>query len=190
MRAREIAGLTQTEAATGLGYSTPAQLNMWEFGRRLAPMVELIRAAEFYSVSVDFLLGLSLDETRDPAQGLRDAILRGVRSQLTRVAEITTAQVERHARLLGPHIGTVGGLVASGDALLDAIQTFCRLNQEALEEQRGSATLVRCAEDFESELLSARKKIRLHDALDDDLRRALSALGDEDRSPRVARDAN
>lgn len=182
-RARELSGLGQSEAAHQLGYATPAQLNQWERSQRLIPASELIKAARLFGVSADYLLGESNDELRDPAQSLRDACLRGVRRQLERVAHITVDQVARHARLVGPHIGTVGGLIAAGDALLDAVRTLCRLNQVALDDMRGSATLVRTGENFEAELLSAREAIRLHDALDSDLRHALATIGSTDPLP-------
>lgn len=181
--ARFRSGLGQTEAAKLLGYTSPAQLNQWELNRRLPPLTEIIKAARLYCVSVDYLVAESTDSLRDPSQGLRDACLRGVRKQLERVAEITVDQVARHARLVGPNISTVTRVVAEGDSLLDAIQTLYRLNGEALDDMRGGATLVRCAESFEAELLAARKAIRLHDALDGDLKRALTAIGAGDLDP-------
>lgn len=183
LSARDRSGLGQVEAAHLLGYATSSQLNQWEAGRRLPPLSELIKAARLYVVSVDYLVGDSDDQVRDHAQALRDTCLRGVRRQIERVAEITVDQIARHTRLVGPHIGTVRGLLKSGDGLLDSIQTFCRLNLQAMEQQRGGATLLRCAEEFERELLDARKSIRLHDALDGDLRRALAAISSEDQLP-------
>jgi transcriptional regulator with XRE-family HTH domain len=176
--ARERTGLRQIEAAAILGYGTSAQLCLHETGQRLPPTAELIRIAAAYGCSVDYLLGESDDEVRDKAQGIRDALLRAVRTQIQRVASVTVDAVERHAKLVGPHIGTVNSLLAAGDALLAAVETLCRLNNEALQDMRGGATIIRCAGDFEAELQSARQKVRVHDALDGDLRRAIAEIGE------------
>jgi transcriptional regulator with XRE-family HTH domain len=178
-RARHLSGLSQTEAAHALGYKTPAQLSMWEQCRRSAPVSELIKCARIYGVSTDFLLGESEEVDRDVTMNLRHACLRGVRTMLTNVAAITVDEVARHARLVGPHAGNVRSLLTAGDGLLAAYAAFVRHNEKAFANQRGGATLQRLADEFESALMDARNRIRLHDSLDADLHRSLAALGTE-----------
>lgn len=177
-KARELSGLSQTEAAMQLGYGAPTQLSLWEMSRRLVPLSELIRAARLYGVSLDYLTGESEEVDRDPSMALRNACLRGVRQQLDRVAEITVSEVARHARLVGPHAGNARNLIHAGDNLVDALGAFVRFNAEEFAGQRGGATVVRRSEEFETALDDARGRIRLHDALDGDLRRALAAIDD------------
>ncbi|MDQ0590997.1 helix-turn-helix domain-containing protein [Variovorax paradoxus] len=183
LKARELSGLGQAEAAGLLGYSTPAQLNQWEYSRRLPPIFEIIKAANLYSVSLDYLVGESNEPERDPALALRHATLRGVRGMLHRVAEATVDQVARHARIVGPNVGNVRGLLAAGEGLLEALAAFVRANSGAFQNQRGSATVVRLMQEFETALDDARKRVALHDSLDGDLRRALAEIGDADPLP-------
>jgi transcriptional regulator with XRE-family HTH domain len=185
-RARALSGFSQTEAATAFGYRTPAQVSLWEMGRRLPPIFEVIKAARLYGVSLDYIVGESHETDRDPSAGARHAILRGVRGMLENVAQITIGEVDRHVRLVGPHVNNVRALLESGDALLEAFGVFVRHNQGAFSNQRSSATLQRRAEEFEASLASARTAIRLHDARDADLARALAALGEAD--PLLAED--
>lgn len=65
--AREVAGLSQTEAATKLGYCQPVQLSLMESGQRPVPLDKLIAAAKLYDCTADYLCGLADDPGRDPA---------------------------------------------------------------------------------------------------------------------------
>jgi transcriptional regulator with XRE-family HTH domain len=177
-RARELSGYSQTEAATALGYSTPAQLCQWEMSRRLAPVFEIIKAARLYGVSVDYLLGETYEPDRDPSAGARHAILRGVRGMLSKMAELTVGEIDRHARLIGPHASNVRGLIESGNAMLEALGVLVRHNHGAFVNMRGGASLQRLSTEFETALDEARVAIRLHDARDADLARVLASLGE------------
>lgn len=180
VRARVRAGFSQTEAATALGYKNPTQLSLWEYGRRLAPIFEIIKAARLYGTSIDYLTGESHEPDRDPSAGARHAVLRGVRHMLGRVAEMTVSEIDRHQRLLGPHASNVRGLLSAGDALTEAIGEFVRRNEIAFADQPCGAKLLCRAHELETALDDARTAIHLHDALDADLARALAALGDAD----------
>lgn len=180
IRARALTGLTQTEAAALMGYQTPAQLNLWEMGRRLIPMIELVKVAPIYGVSIDFLVSATDEPDRDPSMALRHACLRGVREQLSRVAEVTVDALARHTRLIGPHAGNVRTLLSAGENVTDALGSFMRANGGAFANQKGSARLVRVSEEFEAALLEARTAIRLHDARDKDLQAALASLATAD----------
>ena len=143
--ARRRAGFGQHELAARLGMASPAQLNLWELSRRTPPLGWLIQLGDALNVSIDYLLGRSPDDTRDPAENLRAGILVGVRAQIERVAVITTDTVARHVRLFGADVQTVGGLLAAADKLLDAQATWQRANLKALENQRVGRGRVHCA---------------------------------------------
>lgn len=176
IEARRRAGLGQFEASKAIAMDNSTQLSLWERAIRTPPLDKLMALASLYAVSVDFILGESTDATRDSAEGLRHAVLRGVRTQIERVAEITVEQVERHARLVGPNIATVDSVLAAADKLLDVHSKWQRLNLRAFEVQRGSASVVAACEELEAAVFEARQKVRLSQALDGDLRRALAAL--------------
>jgi transcriptional regulator with XRE-family HTH domain len=178
--AREASGLRQHEAAREIGYSTPAQLSQWEKGSRCPPVSELVKVARLYGTTVDFLLGEAPEMDRDPAAGLRNAVLNGVRKQLERVAEITVDEVSRHARLVGSDAGSTGQFITAGAELLDAVRGLERLNPGRIDDMRGGATLARRLHEFESALLDAQRRLRLAQALDNDLRERLGRLTDSE----------
>lgn len=62
---RKQAGLSQKKAADALGISQ-ALLSHYEKGIRECGLLFLVRAADFYNVSVDYLLGRSLDKSGSP----------------------------------------------------------------------------------------------------------------------------
>lgn len=180
VKAREMSGLRQIEAAALLGYANSAQLNLWELCRRLAPLSELIKIAQLYSVPLDYLAGTTEETERDPSLALRRACLNGVRKQLERVAEITVDTVARQTQLVGPHAQHVRGLLSVGDRLLEAYAAFVRHNLKEFDDQRGSASLVRLADEFETAMRETRHAIRLHDAQDAELRSALASMSGSD----------
>lgn len=180
VRARMLSGLSQGDVSKALHFKNQSQVALWERGRRLITPTALVRVSEVLGVSSDYLLGMSDEPERDQAAALRSACLIGVRKQLSRVAEITVDEVARHARLVGPHVGHVRGLLAAGDDLLEAFSGFMRSNSGAFDRMRGGATALRRAQEFETALEDARTAIRAHDALDGDLRRALADIALED----------
>ncbi len=185
VRARLLSGLSQGDVARLLHFKNQTQVALWESSRRLITMPDLVRVAEVLGVSESYLLGTSHEPERDPAMALRHACLRGVREMLTTVASITVDEVARHARLVGPHAGTVRGLIDSGHDLLEVLNSFIRQNSGAFANQRGSASVVRLSAEFEAALSDARKRIALHNALDADLRCALAELPDADAALQV-----
>lgn len=178
-KARLLSGLSQKEAMLLLGQRNSTQISLWEMGRRLPPLREIVSAANLYGVSIDYLCNQTNEPERDPAMALREATLRGVRNTLTRATELIIGEVARHARLIGPHAGHTRNFLASGQSLVDAINSFVRQNLVEFEDQRGGASVLRMVEEFESTLVETRTALALHDAIDGDLRRALSTIGQE-----------
>jgi transcriptional regulator with XRE-family HTH domain len=64
---RKEAGLSQKKAADALGVSQ-SLLSHYEKGIRECGLLFLVRVADFYGVSVDYLLGRSLDKNGSPIQ--------------------------------------------------------------------------------------------------------------------------
>lgn len=180
VKSRELSGLRQLEASAMLGYVNPTQLNLWEQGRRMPPLTELIKIAEVFSVPLDYLVGTTDETERDPALALRRACLNGVRKQLERVAEITVDSIAKHSGRAGAHSQHVREVLATGKDFLEAYATFVRHNLSKFNIQRGSASLVRVAEDFENALVASQKAIREHDAEDANLRRSLATLSNSE----------
>lgn len=178
--ARNLSGLSQGEVSRAIGHATQTQLNLWERGARTVPLVDLVRLAEALNVSVDYIMGASPEPERDPAAGLRHAMLRGVRTQLTRVAEVVVTEVSRHTRLVGADAGSSGQFIAAGAELLDAVRGLARLNPHHIDDMRGGATLAFKAEAFELALRDAKRRQLLAQALDHDLRERLGRLPDGD----------
>jgi transcriptional regulator with XRE-family HTH domain len=89
-------GMTQVEAAKRLGYQTSAQLNKIESGAVVPPrdLDFLLKVSHAYSVSVDFLLGLSPNEEYDSRVQQQHAILRGTEDVMAACAsQIASAMV-------------------------------------------------------------------------------------------------
>lgn len=182
--AREIAGLSQTAAATKLGYATPAQLNLHEQGRRLMPLPELIRAAEIFGTTVDFLVGTTNESDRDPSRALRAAAVRGLRGMLDGVAERMTDEIGRFATLCGPDATNARAVLGAGTELLDALGVMQR--QPEFDDVHGGAKVTRVAREFEERLSAVREAIARFDALDlalrERLRTAVAANDEELRA--------
>ena len=51
--------LTQLELSKELGYNTYTVITNWESGNQMPDIENLILLAKFFSVSIDFLVGLS-----------------------------------------------------------------------------------------------------------------------------------
>ena len=180
VRARMLSGLSQGEVAKLLDYKNQTQLNLWEQGRRLVPMPELVRVADALNVPSDYLLGMSPEPERDAALGLRRAMLNGVRSQLDRCAQVVIDEVHRHAKLVGVDSGSTATFIAAGAELLDAVQNLIRLNRDTFDNMKGGASVALRLESFEEAIHEAKRRQRFAHALDADLRERLSRLPEGD----------
>jgi transcriptional regulator with XRE-family HTH domain len=167
--ARELAGYRQSDAAKTLGFSTPCQLNQWERGVRTVPIQDLCRVAEVYGVSPGFLLGATNEPDHDPARGLRAASVAAVRRLLTSVSERMIDEVSRQATLIGPDAKLIRSISTAGNALIDAIEALHRLNVDAFQDMRGSATVLRCCNELSALVINARADLARFDALDQQL---------------------
>nr|WP_256735062.1 helix-turn-helix transcriptional regulator [Variovorax sp. dw_954] len=183
--AREFSGYSQTEAAKHLGYSTSAQLSQHEQGKRLMPLPELMKAAEVYAVSTDYLLGLTSEPERDPASSLRAATVRGLRGLLDGLAGGLVDSIGAHAAAVGPDVVLARTVLSAGQALIDALAVLQR--QAEFDEMKGGAAVARLSSEFEARLHETRRAIEKFDRLDLALReRVASAIAANDAERGVA----
>lgn len=60
---RELAGLSQKQVSEKLGYTTPQFISNWERGISTPPMKTVKKIAGLYSIPVDEIFNLLLQET-------------------------------------------------------------------------------------------------------------------------------
>lgn len=178
IEARELNGFPQTEAAGLFGHRNPTQLSLWERGGRIPPLKDLIRAAEVYGCSVDFLLGVSAEADRDPRVARRQASVRAVQSLITHMAERVVDAVDAQNELVGPGSAAVRKLVEKTGALALAAEKFTRMNARKFEDMRGGSALIHALAEIEPVLAGATEMLRRFDkrqaALDAALRGQLA----------------
>ena len=161
--ARELNGISQTDAAKLLGYKTPAQLSLWEMGRRVPPIYQLARASSALGVSMDFLFGLSADPERDARAARRNACVRATHAHLSQVAENIAQLIEGSDNLAGPSAAHFRDIVGAARDLTDAVTKFHRLNVAAFQEMPGGATLLAATDRMEAIELRSARVLQQHD---------------------------
>jgi transcriptional regulator with XRE-family HTH domain len=103
--AREAHGVSETDAAMMLGYTQPSNLSAIEHGTRPATVPILLKAAEIYGTSVDYLVGRSDSIDRDPAAGLSRYIGGRISADVQRlISQLSEVTVDM-ARGLLPSMG-------------------------------------------------------------------------------------
>lgn len=110
--AREIAGMTITEAAEAMGYSQPVQLSVMETGQRLPTLRVLIHCTTLYGVTLDFLAGLATDSDPDPAITIQREIAGRVAADTRRLIAAVTAGAVAAVRALKPDAGRTARLAS------------------------------------------------------------------------------
>ena len=83
--AREIAGMTITEAAESMGYSQPVQLSLMETGIRMPTLRVIVACATLYGTTMDFLAGFVPDSDRDPAAALQRHVASRIAAEFQRL---------------------------------------------------------------------------------------------------------
>jgi len=145
--ARELSGFGQTEAALLMGWKNATQLSLIEQGKRMPPHQVLIIASTVLGISVDFLLGLDSEPERDSRTAARNAKVRQIADMLHRNAEaVTKALFESHRFDPAPEL-RASRVITKVTSLCEAVGRFHAINPEFFENCRGSATLLRTAND-------------------------------------------
>lgn len=155
LSARELNGLSQTEAARKLGYATPAQLSLWEQCRRMPPMQMLVRASSVYRVSLDFLMGVSPEPDRDPMSATRRYVLDSSREMMNEMACTLADAVIDQTQAGGPTVEVAYLMLSEGERFVAAFRRFVEINGNKFENMRGSAPFKTFAESFEANCLEA-----------------------------------
>jgi transcriptional regulator with XRE-family HTH domain len=139
--AREMAGLNQAYAADRLGYAQAVQLSNMEAGNRMPPLDVLIRAAELYGTSMDYLCGFADDPDRDPASAAVRHVSGRVTAEMNRLVNVmveTSIATVRELRPDGPRLLRLAQLALEANSALARL----RADPSFDETVRGGATLV------------------------------------------------
>lgn len=140
--AREVAGLTLTEAAEKLGYSQPVQLSLMENGNRPVTLRVVIQLAGLYGTTTDFLCGLNEDADRDPVVAVQRHAAALVSAQIRRLTEEMARISAEAVQQLMPSLGDgqrMAALVIESHRALQAIRT---LNASFDTKMRGGSQLI------------------------------------------------
>lgn len=160
--ARVMNGLTAVEAAVRLGYANSTQLSQIESGERKVPndWQFLLRMSRAYSVSVDYLLGVSPHPERDPVASESFAMLRGFEELLgAQAAAMTTAFVRFGAEREAARID-LQSIVGAAETVGVALSRLRELVPEFDEDWRGTATLVAAVERLEATAIPLKDTMR------------------------------
>jgi transcriptional regulator with XRE-family HTH domain len=163
--ARELNGFSQTEAAIRIGYKSSAQLCLWEQGKRLPPIDQMIIASIVYGVSLDFLYSLSPEPERDPRDAHQRAMVRQMQDMLTANAQAVTSALLGHVRAGGTSMVTVRALHAKAEAAANAIRRFQEINRRKFESMPGSNTLMVSAAALEDCTREAMALLARHEGI-------------------------
>lgn len=152
--ARKLNGWDQEEAARRLGYSNSTQLSLLESGSREAKLDHVIKAADVYHVSADFLLGRLPSEVELDARTVASGrVLEG----LQHVADTLMRYVDASDRTTGgPTVETVRNLAMHARAVSSAM---ARIDGPALDAIKGGSTLAFSVEQLEEVAMEAARGI-------------------------------
>ena len=170
--ARELAGMTQIEAAQTMGYSQSVQLSLWEAGVRPVPLAVVVACAKLYGTTTDYLCGLASEPDRDPAVAAHREIAAAVTSELRRTLCATTAAAVAAVREVRPAAQRMEALARN---VVEVGLTLARLRsaEPGFDDLRGGAMLARqfgelerLAEQELAELLREARRRRFREAAD------------------------
>lgn len=161
--ARELNGWTQEVAAAKLDYVSSTQLSLAEKGTRLPPIVKLIKAAEVFGVSIDYILGICDEPERDPRAAERQAALRHVSGVMEATSRTIVTAVLTH-QSVAPSVSATKKLAALADNAIKAVENLRASNLAVFDaELRGAATVLRTIEELQAAVQQAKDLINRHD---------------------------
>lgn len=139
--AREVSGMSLTEAADALGYSQPVQLSLMENGKRMPTVRVIVQCAELYGTTTDFLCGLSADGDRDPATSLQRHIASRVTAEVQRLIVTMSRTSVDAVRELMPAAADGQRLAALVIEAKSALDAFRKLNPK-FDDMRGGSNVM------------------------------------------------
>jgi transcriptional regulator with XRE-family HTH domain len=159
--ARVMNGLTAVEAAKRLGYANSTQLSQIEAGERKVPndWQFLLRMSAVYSVSVDYLLGVSPHPERDPVAAESFAMLRGFEELMQSQAMAMTTAFVRFGKEKEAARADLQSFCGAAQAVTAALARIRELNPDFDEEMRGSSTLLAAVERLEGTAIPIQQTI-------------------------------
>lgn len=139
--ARRAARRSEEDAAAAIGHKGLTQISLAESGERIMPLQSLLKLADFYGVSVDYLLG-RLDDPSAEAIELNSAMLAGSVSMgmeqcLKRFTEALGHNARAalmHRRMDSEQLRNAASITRD---LVNAMERFKQLNPQFEEDMRG-----------------------------------------------------
>lgn len=162
IEAREINGLSQTDAAKALGYKNSAQLSQWEQCKRPPPLHMVAHASKVYRVSVDFLLGVSDDPDRDPRSESRLMLLRSADEMLRGMSQKLCDAILQHTMAGGPANESALMLLDKAAGAAGAIRRYIERNKEQFENSPASSTVAAALDTLDKCVTDSRMSIERH----------------------------
>lgn len=142
--ARQIAGLSQIEAAKALHYSQAVQLSLMEGGQRAPNLVTLMTLCRLYNTTMNFLCGFIEGSELDPVAAAQarvaDRIAAEIRAVVRRVASVQPDAVLQRAA--AAEASRLAHLVLDFGQALATFRAHCA----EFDDLRGSAAVVARAE--------------------------------------------
>lgn len=156
--ARKLNGWDQEEAARRLGYANSTQLSLLEGGSREINLDHVMRFADLYHVSTDFLLGRTPSEVELDARRLATS---RVEDELRRIADsLMTYSSASNRAIGGTTLETVRTLVTHARGVSSAM---ARVDGPALDSVKGGGTLAFAVEQLEEVAIEATRAITGYD---------------------------
>ena len=153
--AREINGWQQSEAAALMGYKNSTQLSLIEQGKRLPPPTVMLEASRVFSVSMDFLYGVSDEPERDAQTAEQAAMIRHMEDVLRANAEAVGTALMVHVRRGGSSMLALQGLHAAAIEQISALRRLQELSGKKFDGMRGGATVLAALVKLECEAAGA-----------------------------------
>ena len=150
LQARELNGMSQTEAAERLGYKKSAQVSQWEHGKRQPPIDRMIITALVYGVSLDYLYGLTDEPERDQHFTYRKAMARNIESQLRNHADRIAESLMAMTKTGGMSLLTIKALVSRANEAATSMRRFAQINAKKFDNMPGGASVLHACVSLEA----------------------------------------
>lgn len=162
-QARDLSGFeSEKEATIRMGLRNPKVISQIENCHRQPTLYFVIRAAEAYGVSADFLLGMSEDDDRSSDIATRSVILKQNTKMVEMFADILSKTTYDYAKNVGDE--TTQQLAETAEALYVKFTRFCQLNPE-FENMRGGAPVQHLILSLMPTVKRIKKRIEARDNL-------------------------
>lgn len=146
--ARELCGLSQSDAARLLGYANPSKLSKVEnaMGAASVPLWLFTEAARLYQVSIDYLFGMS--ETFDTSSRLSQErqTAAWLFEEWNRLRVRDTVAMRRLCNRIEAVDKAVTFAIERATDITEAMQAVVRLNPDFADTMRGGARLIAAIE--------------------------------------------